>query len=841
MFNYEYRSTTDAGRVCLELSLKPFGYDKSLAGIEKVCRDYYKKWAALLEYASGCSVLLWTSDGSEIFEFTGDLDRPFEWCKYIGIGNWDRSIKGDQAKKARSLHQLPIYYMENPPEMTYRDLKNIIDTLKRVGKEMTGMEIQVGETFDPGPEFAYSAFKYERHPEIAKGDIMGKNQWLHCAARLHAEKRAYAAYPDGIPENTHIGEFLGRQFMALKKAVSFDYLWLSNGFGFSLASWNWVGELFDGEKFDFSGAKRIREAIAEFWDYFNAEIGDTVIETRGSNLSTGMDIAAHGCPIDVIYKQNIVAPPNSPWAAMDYRFGLELSGFMSHIAVLPKNGYAFRYYSHDPWWLNSPWFDRYDRSPHDIYLPLAVTRLDENLNVTHPYALDFLTADDSFGRIPARGANEMTPHMLTAFNDFPDEPGLVTWVYPFDAYCRLGLADGHMERMFMDDWYIESAIDHGFPVNTVLSDGNFIPADKTGLLNTLLLMPVPEADSALEHALFEALDAGARVLLYGSTRYASERLRAALGLALAAEPLEGVLHIETSLPLDTAEVGTRAQTLMHDALVSNGGAYEVTAGEGTSEVVCTASAGGNTRVYAVFSDKCGKNGNGKVFWVRGSFPHKRKIEGHLPPLYKQTENFPSALLLRAGMALFGYPMRFECYDVNDKLPLFLFSKCRGALWFNLFSKDATVRLHMSTPDGAPVPDNMEFIIENSVGTYPLSRWNHTDCRIFVKQAAKSKITLKKGSPETHFDNDERLDMHGLIDAEVTFYPTHGGSAFMRCVDEDKDDWAVRTHAGQNIETEYDKERGCYIARHVTGRLTICWQEKENFGDYKRLEFLRPQD
>ena len=217
MFNYEYRSTTDAGRVCLELSLKPFGYDKSLEGIEKVCRDYYKKWAALLEYASGCSVLLWTSDGSEIFEFTGDLDMPFEWCKYIGIGNWDRSIKGEEAKKARSLHQLPIYYMENPPEMTYRDLKNIIDTLKRVGKEMTGFDIQVGETFDPGPEFAYSAFKYERHPEIAKGDIMGKNQWLHCAARLHAEKRAYAAYPDGIPESTHIGEFLGRQFMALKR------------------------------------------------------------------------------------------------------------------------------------------------------------------------------------------------------------------------------------------------------------------------------------------------------------------------------------------------------------------------------------------------------------------------------------------------------------------------------------------------------------------------------------------------------------------------------------------------------------------------------------------------
>ena len=719
-------------------------------------------------------------------------------------------------------------------------MKNILDTLKRVGKEMTGFDIKVGETFDPGPEFAYSAFKYERHPEIAKGNIMGKNQWLHCAARLHAEKRAYAAYPDGIPEGTHIGEFLGKQFMALRRAVGFDYLWLSNGFGFSLASWNWVGELFDGEKFDFSGAKRIREAIAEFWTYFNAEIGDTVIETRGSNLSTGMDIAAHGCPIDVIYKQNIVAPPNSPWAAMDYRFGLELSGFMSHIAELPKNGYAFRYYSHDPWWLNSPWFDRYDRSPHDIYLPLAVTRLDEHLKVTHPYALDFLTADDSFGRIPARGANEMTPHLLTAYNDFPDEPGLVTWVYPFETYCKTGLSDGNMQRIFMDDWYIESAIDHGFPVNTVLSDKNFLTADKTKLLTTLLVTPVPEADSPLEKALFESLDAGARVLLYGSTKYASDKLRKTLGLALESDALDGLLDIKTSLSLDTFEVGKRAGTLMHDPLVSNGGIFETSDKKGVSETVCTVSDGKKTRVYAVFAGKCGKGG-GKVFWVRGSFPHKRQIAGHLPPLYKQSENFPSALLLRAGMALFGYPISFDCYDADDKLPLLLFSKCRNALWFNLFSKDAMVRMHMSTPDGAPVPDNTEFLIENSVGTYPLWRWNHTDCRIYVKQTAKSKITLKKGSPETHFDNDERLDLHGLIDAEVTFYPTHGGTAFMRNVGEDKDDWEVRTFAGQNIETEYDEKRGCYIARHVTGRLTICWQEKENIGDYKKLEFLRPQD
>ena len=830
MFNYEYRETTSAGRVWLALSLKPFGYDKSLEGIEKVCRDYYEKWAALLKYASGCSVLLWTSDGSEIFEYTGNLDDSFEWCKYVGIGNWDRTrqskgLTGEEERAARSLHAFPIYYMENPPEMTYGDLKNIIFMLKKVGKEMTGFDVQVGETFDPGPEFAYSQFKYERHPEIAKGNIMGKKQWLHCAARLHAEDRAYAAYPNGIPEGTHIGEFLGRQFMAMKRDLGFDYLWLSNGFGFSLDSWNWKGELFDGEKFDFSNAKEIRERISEFWKYFSAELGDTVIETRGSNLSTGMDIAAHGCPIDEIYKQNIVSPPNSPWAAMDYRFGLELSGFMSHIAELPKNGYAFRYYSHDPWWLNSPWFDRYDRSPHDIYLPLSITRLDENLKVTHPYALDFLTADDSFGRIPARGANEMTPHLLTAFEDFPDEPGLVTWVYPFDAYCKIGLYDGHMERVFMDDWFMESAIDYGFPVNTVISDKNFIKADKKGLLSTILVTPVPEKDSDLEKAIFEALDAGCKVILFGSTLYASEKLRKAVGVTLSDKGLEGEFTVNNSLKLDTAEVGKYSDKLIHEGLLSGGEIYE-----NAENPIVSVKSGDESRAYLTQ--------NGNLVWLRGSFPHKRADTGHLPALRTPSEEFIPSILLRASLQLFGYPMYFDCYDIDSKLPLIMFSKCRKATYFNMFSKDSTVKLNMSTPDGAPAPDNCEFMVENSLGTYQTARWMHTDCRIFNEQKERSRITVKTDNPATHIDTDERIDVTGLKCATVTFYPMKNGTAFMQKYATDRNPWEVTPHRGANFEYEYDAERGCYIARNITGKLVICHQEEKNIGDYKKLEFLR---
>ncbi|MCQ2433418.1 MAG: hypothetical protein MJ175_12525, partial [Clostridia bacterium] len=522
MLDNEYKITTTAGRVCLEISLKAFGWDKTPAGFENVARKLFTQWAPFLRYAKGVAVLLWTSDGSEILEYTGDLSMAFEWCKYIGIGNWERGTDVEHDPRTKDFHRYPIHYMENPPEMTYGDLKNIISTLKRVGKELTGLPVDVGETFDPGPEFAYSPFKYERHREVSVAGVIMENLWMHCGKRLKAEDHAYAGYPDGIPEGTPVGEFLGRQFMAMKRDLGFDYIWLSNGFGFSLASWNWTGELFDGKHFDFTGAAAIRESIADFWKYFMKELGDTRVETRGSNLSAGMDIAAHGCPIDEIYRQNIVAPPNSPWAPLNYRFGLELAGFMTHIAELPEKGFNIRYYIHDPWWMNSPWFDRYDRSPHDIYLPLCIARLDENAEVTKPFGIGFLSADDTRGRLPDRCPNEVTPHLLTAFNDYPDEAGIVTWVYPFDTYCEKGLRKGKMDEIFMDDWFIESAVDRGLPLNTVISDQNFIKADKTKC-GKILVTPVPDGGSALESALFEAIDKGVGMMLFGSMKNASQK------------------------------------------------------------------------------------------------------------------------------------------------------------------------------------------------------------------------------------------------------------------------------------------------------------------------------
>ena len=137
--------------------------------------------------------MLWTSDGSEILDYSGDINDEFEWGRYIGVGNPKcvERIPGTIWDDERFLHVEPVLYVKDPPVMHYSDLARIIAALKRVGKRMTGFDIAVGETFDPGPEFAYSEFKFERHTELNKGTIM--NAWIHCAGTLKGDTKKYAA------------------------------------------------------------------------------------------------------------------------------------------------------------------------------------------------------------------------------------------------------------------------------------------------------------------------------------------------------------------------------------------------------------------------------------------------------------------------------------------------------------------------------------------------------------------------------------------------------------------------------------------------------------------------
>lgn len=803
MHDYDYPCDMSVGRVCLELSLKPFKKTDDVY-INRTCRELFDGWRGLLHYASGCAVMLWASDGSEILDYSGDINDTFEWGRYIGIGNPKKELPPcgiPDYPEYESLHARPVFYTEDPPQMRYSDLKRIIAALKEASREICGFEAEVGATFDPGPEFAYSEFKFHRHTEIARGNIMGTSQWIHCASRLKGDTHKYAAFPSGIPEGTHFGHFLGKQYKALAADVGFDYIWLSNGFGYSLHSWNWTGEIFNGESFDSSGAESVKNSIAEFWREFTAVTGDTRIETRGSNLSSGMDIAAHGTPLGHIYGcPALLAPPNSPWAALNFRFGLELAGYMSHIAALPQKGYLFRYYTHDPWWHNSPWFDRYGRSPHDIYLPLSITRLDAEGKTTKPYGVNILSADDSYGNMPRRCPTEVIPHILDAFGRYPDEAGPVTWVYPIGYY----LGESKPERIFMDDWLIENAIDNGFPLNTVVSDENFLKSDMKNYLHTVLLIPVPPAGSELEKALFNALKHGLKILLYGSTAHASPELRTLLGIAHST-PAGGRMTVTTTLCRDIIRGAKIPGVLLHDPLLSGGGICEVYNGDPDVTADAEVTDGCDTRLYA--------SHNGRIAWVRGSFPHA-KTKTSLPNPLPAGEYFPVSLLLRGALESFGIKIRFISEHLPENYPILLNSRARNALFVSGFTRDTTMRAVLSYPDGAPLISGSECFLDENGAEYTLRRWQSDECRIFARQKRRTAVFCEIRTAE-HPALAHRILIRGLDDAEITFFPPQG--AYIRMVSNKS---GISEH--DNTEKTRSDDGRSVTASHITGYIYISW-------------------
>ncbi|MBR7147629.1 MAG: hypothetical protein IKD13_02265, partial [Firmicutes bacterium] len=177
---------------------------------------------------------------------------------------------------------------------------------------------------------------------------MGASSFVCAYAKLHADSVSYAGFPDGIPDGTPFGTFLGRQCARFLPDMGFDYFWLSNGVGFGRDTWSTTGALFDGTKFDGTAIPEIREEVLSFWRYFRAECPDIPVETRGTNMSMGIDMATDGVPLGALYDGNfgILPPPNSPWAAIDGDYSLELMGHLSRIAKVPGDtDYLFRFYA----------------------------------------------------------------------------------------------------------------------------------------------------------------------------------------------------------------------------------------------------------------------------------------------------------------------------------------------------------------------------------------------------------------------------------------------------------------------------------------------------------------
>ena len=813
------RSVPRIKRVVFEMSPKPFP-DMRDESIRRVCREVFRQWAPLIRQADSVAILLWTADGSEILQYRGRKDDPIEWARYIGLANPRQPLTRDREKKA--LHSGAYLYRADAPTITYGDLANIVRTFKRVGPEMTGKPVCVGATFDPGGEFARSPFKYEKHNEICLGSTMGKNSWIGCYATLHEDHDSYAGFPSGIPEGTPVGTFLGRQCQHFLADLGFDYVWFSNGFGFGLETTKTTGPLFDGQRFDAGHAAEIRDKILDFWKRFRSECPNFPVETRGTNLVTGSDLASNAIPLLQIYSGNfnLAPPPNSPWAALNGDFGLELVGYMSRIAELPQDrGFPFRYYVHDPWWLNSPWLDRYGREPHDIYLPLSIGRVDGQGKVQTPQSVNFLTIDDSFGRMPDKCPNEVIPHILAALEDAPDQPGPLVWVYPLEQYQAMTFAPPpRLEEPFFGDWFMRAAVNDTLPLSTVVSTTNLLAALRAAphaFDESILVTPAPDAGSAVAEALLRHVRSGGQALLYGPLTHAGEDLLEALNLRLA-EPIAGQLDVDVRVAVDRLTRGVLPRQFQHRETMSAGGCREVLRdpADGDTQVVAVVCKDNNQRIAALVR-RPGAWKGGTLAWVRGTNSNSYR-GGHLLTPDDLRQWFPGDVLMRSALAAMGHRIAVVKHQPEQRNPVLSIARHENGFFFSGYTPDTTVELRLLWPQGAPLMVGMEAELVEGHAAYRMPRAWHRECRVFVRQSEGDVSCVEQTAEEIGLHRRIRLER--LKDAAVCFYPEPRGKVTFQPTPQ------FPFLEGPFLDAKaHDDRLGRYLSvEHVTGTLLISW-------------------
>ena len=804
--------------ITLEVSLKPFKKNDK-AYIREVAKEMFVQWHSLLRHADTVSVMLWTSDGSEILDYKGNMSQPMEWARYMGNPNTNHEV--GSGPKELSIHERAYLYIENPPKFSYGDLKFIVQALKEEGAKVTGKPIRIGETFDPGPEFAKSDFKYKKHREILGGNAMGHNTMVSCYSVLNADSESYAGFPKGIPANTPFGTFLGRQSKHFLKDMGFDFIWLSNGFGYGVEGWSSTGAIFDGKGFDQSKLEATKDKIAGFWKYFRAECPDIQIQTRGTNLSTGADLARDGVNLKAIYQdKNILPPPNSPWAAIDGDFGLEMVGYMSRMAELPDDRYLFRFYTHDPWWLNSPWLDRYGREAHDIYLPMSVSRINKKGEVKLPSHLSFLSIDDAHGDMPTQVPDEVTPHILKARYDSPTAPGPLVWVYPFDEYHDWAYKyKDRLPEIYYGDWLIRQAINNGFPLNTVISTGSFqrVVKEKPKFFKeSILVTTVPEANSEMEKALIAFVKEGGKVIIYGPADHAGKEFLDILNLKNVS-PLEGDFKISSTYSGDIL-TSKYPDLIHHSALFSGGGiATKVNDLQDKGTKVLAQMTQAQESRDAVWVRESADWKGGKIVYVRGTNSSKFNGGKLLNP-DDPSKLFIGPLFLRYVLSEFGINCLIQKENPTVKNPVLTVARSNNAFIFSGYNPNSTIVNRFKFPQGAPLLLGLETKLDqgNSVYTLPTG-WNR-ECRIFVDQ--NDGIVSYKELHSGVKDIDKRFQVSGLKNATVRIYAADNITA---------DNFNVHVNSGYPWKTGKvaakkgdDKLGNYFIVENVTGNLTVSW-------------------
>ncbi|NMA42837.1 MAG: hypothetical protein GX946_05590 [Oligosphaeraceae bacterium] len=740
-------------KIELELSLKPF-HNASDGEIRRVGETLFDQYESLLQRAEKHSLLLWVADGSELLDYQGNLDATFEWGKWIGAANYTEG-KDDPTPE----DQLPFWkkarlYRDDPYAFTYLDLKRIVAGLKTLFQERYSTNLHIGTTFDPGPEFAISDFKYRRHRECCSGfNCFGGKSFVCCYMSLNGDDRKYAEFPDGIPERLSFGTFLGRQAERYCHDLGFDHIWFSNGFGLGMEPWGACGAVFDGKTFTPERCPDIRKIILEFWQDFRKACPELPVELRGTNHSTAMDLAVDGVPLREIYQTNhLTAPPNSPSQALDENYAMEVAGFLSHTAELPANGIIpFRFYMHDPWFLHSAYLQLYGRSLHDMALPLSLASVGSDGRTRPINSLNILGTDNARGELPAQPAREVVAGLHRYLQNLPDAPGPLVWVYPFDEIHDLAAIGERLEEIFAGDYLIRGAINLGLPLNTVISLRSFQQAMRSLSGRILLVSTLATLNQAAMHSLEQFLSNGGKIIFYGPARgKAIERL---LGLQ-EVQALDGELDFSGGKcihnsrygagPLDRGNIDPRNR-------------------------VAASYRRGNTERPALLFRALPEWHGGCAAWIRGTNSFTMEKHCYQPTeLDADTWLFPEKLFLQA-LEAFSWSLRSEDPFPGGKAPIQTLHLHNNALFLSAHGRSSTALQWLKFPDGAPLFTGTETIIKNGATAYHLTSEVNWEGRVFVSGDMDGRLFCRE-TGENFTSVHRRLLVGGLQNMQVLFRP-----------------------------------------------------------------------
>lgn len=775
--------------------------------------ELFRSYRQLLKHCDAVSLLFWLGDGTEILQYDGTPEQPVAWARWQGFAH----PVGDPPRE-------PVLYTDHPVELCVGDVRRIVAAARRACEAVFGKPLTFILPFDPGSEFVESPFRYERHPEILLRNVAtgGRVRCIDAIGRLHADPARFAGYPDGIPEGTPFGELLGRQARAWFAAVGADAIWLSNSFGFGRSPYasGGTGQFFDGDRFLPEGNRAVRDAVLAFWEAFRRECPDLPVYCRGTDFPVGMNLANHASAYRALYEGNrfgIVPPPNTPWPAITRNEGLALAGMLTQNAPFPEKRQVLRYYTTDQWFCNNPWFDRWDRSPHDLYLNGSLCKFAPDGSLC-AFTDVQLGVDGSWGEAPSEIADEVVPHLKRAAALRPDAPPPLVWVYPFDEYDAMVFDDDPRPGIPLGgDLSIIGAFEHAFPLAGAVTTANLKAALSTnrqidncsqianakcdsnpdlkvdicgqlGFVNngvpslreSILVTPAPIPGSETEQLLLSHLAAGGRILCYGTLRGASPAWLAALGLAADAEPLDGEFEIEGDV------AGAPSRRYSHDAVIGQGGLVETAAGATVLTVAIPVAkvlqprsgdlqpegrlAGGEAadfmpqergvrRVLAAV--------NGRAAWTRGGTGATRDgLRGRRVDARDERAWFAPERLYNVALGALGWHVR-AAHGLGTDPVRFLVSRNRGGFVLAGHSADDDAALLVRAPWGAPVPLARRVRLADGAARIPVRTWFHDEVRVFVRQ--REGVVSCRSQPVIAKDLHRRWLVEGLDHADVRFY------------------------------------------------------------------------